>query len=221
MMKLYWSSRSPFVRKVMIVLHEAGMRGEVECIGTLVSGGLPPNPAVLANNPLGKIPTLMTDDGRVLFDSRVICEFIDMRAGTGLFPDEADARIRHLRWQALADGLADILIAWRTELARPGGPWRLHTDGWLIRVRAIMRVLEEDAAALRGEDFGIGHIAVACALGQLDFRWSDCGWRGHFPALAVLETWLSARPSIAATPVVDDQPPGPVDLTAGLLTFDG
>ena len=219
MMKLHWSPRSPFVRKVMIVLHETGLTPEVDCQRSVVAMHLAPNSAVLADNPLGKIPTLVTDDGLALFDSRVICEYLDLRAGTGLFPADPDRRMRHLRWQALADGMTDTLLLWRTELTRPTGPWDAVTGGWLAKTRGAMAVLERDSAELARERFGIGHVALICALGQMDFRWPDCAWRDHFPTLAALEKTLSQRPSVLAAPVTPDQDEDGPPITAGHLTF--
>ncbi len=219
MMKLHWSPRSPFVRKVMIVLHETGLLDEVDCVRSVVAVHLQPNEQVMPDNPLGKIPVLVTDDGKSVFDSRVICEYLDMKSATGLFPADPAERLDQLRWQALADGLTDILLVWRTELSRESGPWQALTEGWLTKVRAAMARLEKETPALETSSFGIGHIALICALGQLDFRWPDCRWRDHFPALAALEARLSKRSSVAVTAVVDDQTDGAGDLTRGNLTF--
>ncbi|WP_126975940.1 glutathione S-transferase [Frigidibacter oleivorans] len=218
-MKLHWSPRSPFVRKVMIVLHETGQLDEVTLVRSVVAAHLPPNPAVLADNPLGKIPTLLTGDGRALFDSRVICEHLDLRAGGALLPASGPARDAQLRWQALADGLTEILLTWRTEMLRPGGPWPSLTGGWAVKVRAAMACLEAEADTLGRTPFGLGQIAVVCALGQLDFRWADAEWRGHFPRLAALAADWAARPSVAATAVVNDADEGP-EPAAGQLRFD-
>ncbi|WP_244274585.1 glutathione S-transferase N-terminal domain-containing protein [Labrenzia sp. OB1] len=219
MMKLHWSPRSPFVRKVMIALHETGLLDEVECTRSVVAVHLPPNEQVMPDNPLGKIPVLVTEDGKSVFDSRVICEYLDMRSGTGLFPADPLARLDQLRWQALADGLTDILLIWRTELSRESGPWQAVTDGWLTKARAAMARLEKEAPLLEAAPFGIGHIALISALGQLDFRWPDCQWRDHFPALSALEARMAKRSSVVATAVVDDQDSGAGDLTRGHLTF--
>ncbi|MCG6885180.1 MAG: glutathione S-transferase [Silicimonas sp.] len=205
-MKLHWSPLSPYVRKVMIVLHETGQLGDVDCVRSVVGLADTPNPAVLADNPLAKIPTLITDDGLNLFDSRVICEYLDARGNGGLFPAEGTARHKALRWQSLGDGVTDILLLWRTELTRPTGPWHAITDGWLVKVRASMAQLEAEAGELREAQFGIGHISIICALGQMDFRWPDCDWRAHFPTLATLnQDWL-VRPSISLTRAPADQP---------------
>jgi len=217
-MKLHWSPRSPFVRKVMIVLHETGQVDQVETVRSVVAAHLPPNRAVLADNPLGKIPTLLTEEGLALFDSRVVCEYLDMRAGTGLFPADPAQRFRQLRWQALGDGLLDILLVWRTELSRPAGPWEALTGALLVKVRAAMQRLEAEAQDLADAPFGIGQIAITCALGQLDLRWHDCGWRAAFPRLGRAAADWEGRPSVAAVPVIDDGPEG-AEMTAGQLRF--
>ena len=220
MMKLHWSPRSPFVRKVMIALHETQLLPEVDLVRSVVALHLPPNPAVLADNPLGKIPALVTEEGQVLFDSRVICAYLNMRAGGTLVPADSAAQIRQLRWEALGDGLTDILLLWRTELTRETGLWQAVTDGWQAKVRAAMARLEAEAEALRANPFGIGQISVICALGQLDFRWADCDWRAHAPRLAEAAAHWSRRAAVAATHVTDDQPEG-VEVTQGKLSFIG
>ena len=218
-MKLHWSPRSPFVRKVMIVLHETGLAEAVDLSRNVVALQLPTPAAVLADNPLGKIPALVTEDGRQLIDSRVICEYLDLRAGTGLFPAEPRLRLAHLTWQALADGMTDVLLIWRTELARDTGPWQALIDGWRVKVQASMARLEAEALEIAETPFGIGHVALVAALGQMDFRWPDCNWREAFPQLAALDAGLAARPSVAATAVQDDQESDPGALTRGQLRF--
>jgi glutathione S-transferase len=219
MMKLHWSPNSPFVRKVMIVLHETGLTGDVDCVRSPVALHLPPNDEVLTDNPLGKIPTLLTEDGQAIFDSKVICEYLDLLAGTQLIPADPDARIRQLRWQSLADGLTDILLLWRTELTREAGPWQAITGGWLTKARASLAMLDQEAQDLRAVPFGIGQIAVICALGQLDFRWPDCDWRAHFPKLALFESGIAKHPSVAAYPAPTDASGDGAAVTAGQLWF--
>ena len=219
MMKLHWSPNSPFVRKVMIVLHETGLTGEVDYVRSLVALHLPPNAEVLADNPLGKIPTLVTDEGVAIFDSKVISEYLDLKAGSGLFPMGSASRLAQMRWQALADGLTDILLLWRTELARESGPWEAITAGWRVKVQASMAVLDQEADDLLAAEFGIGQIAVVCALGQLDFRWPDCDWRPRYPKLAQFEAEVTRRPSVSAYPApVGDVGTGD-PLTIGQLWF--
>ena len=219
MMKLHWSPNSPFVRKVMIVLHETGLTDEVDCVRSPVALHLPPNPEVLADNPLGKIPTLIKQDGVVLFDSKVICEYLDLKSGCGLFPADPASRVAQLRWQALADGLTDILLIWRTELTRDSGPWEAITAGWRAKVQASMALLDQEAEDLLATEFGIGQIAVICALGQLDFRWPDCNWRAKLKRLAAFEAETTTRPSVSACPTPIDGTAGDMPVTRGQLWF--
>lgn len=218
-MKLHWSPRSPFVRKVMIVLHETGLVDDVDLSRNVVAVQLPTPQAVLADNPLGKIPALVTDDGLQLVDSRVICEYLDLRAGTGLFPADPRARVAHLNWQALADGMCDVILIWRTELSRETGPWEAVVTNWRAKVRATMARFETEADEMAAAPFGIGQVALIAVLGQLDFRWPDCGWRDAFPKVAALEATLSTRPSVAATVVRADDGDEAGALTAGQLDF--
>lgn len=204
-MKLHWSPRSPFVRKVGIVLEECGMADHVERIHSVAIFAAAPNPEILKDNPLGKIPALITDDGRKIFDSRVICEFLIARAGRDdLLPSDLDARLCHLRWQALADGLTDILLLWRTERGRGDQADPVILSALATKTRAALAVLEEESVELAQSAFGLGHIAVICALGQLDFRYADCGWKAALPGLASWYAEVSNRPSVAATAIVDD-----------------
>lgn len=203
----------------MIVLNETGQVSDVDCVRSVVAVSQPPNSAVMIDNPLNKIPTLITDDGVALFDSRVICEYLDAKSESGLFPSETTARFQQLRWQALADGLTDILLLWRTELTRETGPWEAVTSGWLAKTRASMALLEQEATEIEKAPFGIGHVALICALGQLDFRWPDCVWRDHFPALASLERDLARRPSVVASPKPVDDDPANAQVTEAQLTF--
>ena len=145
-MKLHWSPRSPFVRKVMIVAHELDLTGRIETVRTVVAM-VRPNPDLLSDNPLSKIPTLVLDDGRVLIDSLVICEYLDALAGGGrLFPAQGDARWDALARHALANGLLDILILWRNERDKPEArrtpewlaAFSLKTEGALDRLQALV-----------------------------------------------------------------------------------
>jgi len=203
----------------MITLHETGQAGDVNLRDTLVVLQKATPPDLLDLNPLGKIPVLITDEGTALADSRVICEYLDLRAGAGLIPADPQPRMQQLGWQVLADGLIDILLIWRTELVRPAGPWPEVTQGWLSKTRAIMARLDSDAPVMAQTPFGIGHIAVLCALGHLDFRWPDTGWRQRFPDLATLEAELSQRPSATLAPAPVEPDPEVNAVTQGHLSF--
>ena len=204
-MKLHWSPRSPFVRKVMIVLHEKGLVDRVELVRSVVMLAAPPNPDVLADNPLGKIPTLVLDDGTALFDSRVISEYLDgLKPEPPLLPAEPMARAVCLRRQAFGDGLCDILLLWRTEVTRGDAANPAISASFEAKVRASLARLEKEANDLGAEAFSLGHAAIVCALGQLEFRYPTCGWREAHPALAAWYDGACRRPSVAATAIEDD-----------------
>ncbi|MGW3473138.1 glutathione S-transferase [Saccharopolyspora sp. NPDC000995] len=205
-MRLFWSPKSPFVRKVMVVLHETGQVGDVETVRTPVQMS-EPNPQVLRANPLNKIPTLLLDDGRTLFDSVVICEFLARRAGDiALYPQDEDAYFRTSTLQALGDGLLDLLLVWRN-WHRERGLSHDATDPYLdafgLKVTTTLDHLESIAGEL-GERFDIGRASIAIALAHLDFRWQVLDWRAGRHNLAAWHAEVSARPSMRATEIVDD-----------------
>ncbi|MFT8244911.1 glutathione S-transferase family protein [Roseomonas sp. BN140053] len=202
-MKLHWSPRSPFVRKVMVAAHELGLAERFETVRTLVSMGMP-NAELLHDNPLSKIPTLVLADGRVLFDSLTICEYLDDLAGGGrLFP-RGEARWDALTRQALGNGLLDLLILWRNEREKPpAAQLQNFLDSFATKYRATLDKLERDAPRLAAAPFDIGHVSLGCALSYLDFRFADLGWRDGRPALAAWHASFSARPSARATEAID------------------
>ena len=205
-MKLHWSPRSPFVRKVMIFAHETGQADSFERVRSVVAMRTP-NAEVMRDNPLGKLPTMVLDDGRALFDSAVICEYLDARhAGVPLFPKAGQARWEALRWHALGDGLLDILVLWRNERERPSGQ-QLNDlmQAFELKPHAALKVLDEEAQALDATAFGIGHVAIVCALGYLDFRFPGVDWRAGYPRIAAWFSGQSQRPSVRMTAPVDDQ----------------
>jgi glutathione S-transferase len=200
-MKLYWSSRSPYVRKVMIAVHELGLVDRVSCERVVVSA-FAQNTDMLAVNPLGKIPTLVLDDGTTLYDSPVICEYLDGLGGKAtLYPASGTARFTALKWLALGDGMLDMLLArmyeekTRTEVQRS----EKLQDAIATKLKACLDALDGMAPALTNAPFGIGHIAIGCALGYLDFRFAADEWRTGRPALAAWYAALKKRPSIVAT----------------------
>ena len=198
-MKLFFNHASPFVRKVRVFAREAGLAGHIEEIETAVSP-VAENPQLAQANPLKKIPALVCDDGTTLFDSPVICEYLDsLHAGRKLFPD-APARWTALRLQATADGILDAGILCRYEAAIR--PKEFQWDGWIAGQKAKWRggldLLEREAATLDGEPT-IGTITVACALGWLDFRYADDNWRNGRPRLAAWYEKFVQRPSMQQT----------------------
>jgi glutathione S-transferase len=203
-MTLHWSPRSPYVRKVMVAAHELGLADRIDCRRTVVRM-TQPNTELLADNPLSKIPTLLLADGSVLTDSAVICEYLDALAGGGiLFPPAGAPRWRALARHALGNGLLDILILWRNERDKPEAA-RLPAllDSFAVRTRATLDRLDADAADLAATGFGIGHVAIGCALSYLDFRFPDLAWREGRAPLAAWHESFRARPSAQATEAVD------------------
>jgi len=202
-MKLHWSPRSPFVRKVMIVAHERGIADRLHCVRT-VAEMTTPHAELMKDNPLSKIPTLVLDDGVALYDSPVICEYLDALDGDPkLFPQHRLARIVALRRQALGDGLLDLLVLARNERMR-AQPSLAHLASAAARTAATLDHLEREAEALAASPLSIGHIAIGCALSYLDFRFAGQDWRRGRPRLANWHASFVARPSVQATTPVDD-----------------
>lgn len=203
-MKLHWSSRSPFVRKAMIAAYESGVADRIERIHSVVSLAKP-NEAVMRDNPLGKIPTLILDDGRVLYDSVVICEYFDSLAATPkLFPAQGEARWTALKRHALANNMLDALLLWRSEA---GKPVARQTPEWLatfaLKLKNFLAVIEAEADALGHGGFDIGHLTIGVALAYTDFRFADLHWRnGHPRTDAWMQTFLQ-RDSVQKTTFID------------------
>lgn len=206
-MKLLWSPKSPFVRKVMIVIHELGLADRIALVRSVAVPRGEPNPVILKKNPLGKIPTLLVPGLPPIFDSTVICDWLSNLSADGerLIPRSGEPRIRQLRWQALGDGLTENLLLWRIECQEAGGGDAEVIASYRAKVRATLAALEDETGDLAATPFGIGQIAIICALGQLDFRFSQSGWRRAHPGLAAWGDLQAGRTSVAATVVVTDQ----------------
>ena len=202
-MKLHWSPRSPFVRKVMVVAHELGVTDHIACVRT-VAATTKPHAELMCDNPLSKIPTLVLDDGTVIYDSPVICEYLDGLSGAPkLHPAEPKARLVALRRQALGDGFLDLLVLLRDERLR-ANPSDVHKASAAARKAAVLDSLEREADALAATPLSIGHIAIGCALSYLDFRYADENWRKAHPCIDRWHADFAARPSMRATAPVDD-----------------
>lgn len=203
-MKLFWSSRSPFVRKVMVVAHEKGLAEKIERVRTLVAPAKP-NPDVMALNPLNKLPTLILDDGRAIYDSRVIVEHLDsIGAGAKLFPVSGDERLEGLRRQALADGVLDFMLLWLSERARPEAQQSPELLVALkLKFKTAFDALEREVPTMTKAPFGIGHVTVGAVLGYADFRYAKEAWRDGRPQLAAFAETVLSRPSFKATEHVD------------------
>jgi glutathione S-transferase len=197
-MKLYFNPASPFVRKVRVTAHELGMSDRIELTGIILTP-VSPHDALRTSNPLGKIPALILDDGTVLYDSPVICEYLDTLAGGNrIFPAAGAARWTALRRQALADGIMDAAVLTRYEEAvRPRElRWQSWVDAQFLKIRTALDSLEREP--LEGV-LDIGTISIACALSYLDLRFAGEDWRSSRPRLAAWEAAMAGRPSLAAT----------------------
>lgn len=199
MMTLHWSPRSPYVRKVMIAAHEMGLSDQLNCIRTVV-GGTAPHVELMQENPLGKIPTLVLQDGTIFYDSPVVCEYLDsLHSGPKLFPTLGPDRFTALRRQALGSGMIDMGLLLLGERARPEeGRSQPHMDLWTLKLQTSVSALEKEADALAATPFTIGHVAIGVALGYLDFRFDQLQWREGHSRLAAWYVAFRERPSVQA-----------------------
>ena len=204
-MKLHWSPRSPYVRKVMIAAHEMGLADRLELVRTVVAAAKP-DEAYFAVNPLNKIPALELGDGMVVFDSRVICEYLDtLHDGPKLFPAAGAERLMALRNLALGDGLVDVLLVRLIERGKPEARRSLEIVASNERkTRETVARLEADIAMLTDRSYDIGHVAIGTALAYLDFRFADDNWRAGHDKLAAWHAGFNERAAVKACAVVDD-----------------
>lgn len=196
-MRLRYSATSPYVRKVLMVAIECGLEHTIERLGTdpwSADTDLP------TDNPLGKVPCLTLDDGGALFDSPVICEYLDsLHTGRRLFPETGPARWTALRQQAIADGICDAAILRRLERLRPDGErsatWTARQEAAVLRA---LDALDREVAALSPGP-SIGTLATLAALGYIDFRWPESAWRDGRADLAAWFERESGRESFQRT----------------------
>jgi len=201
-MKLHWSPRSPFVRKVMVAAHELGVADRIATVRTVVAMDKVA-PELLPDNPLGKIPTLVLEDGTILYDSAVIIEYLDSLVGGGrMIPAGGAARFLELRRHALATGFLDLLILWRAERAKEAPPAAL-LDAFATKADSALRAVDAEIGAIAASPVGIAQITFAIAGDYMDFRFGDLGWRDRAPRFAAWQAHFRERPSMLATPVVD------------------
>jgi len=198
-MQVRVNAASPFARKVRIVLRETGLTDRVQEVQTAVNP-VAPNVALAEQNPLIKIPVLTLDDGTALYDSRVICEYLDSIGGNKLFPQSGPERWRALTLQALCDGILDAAVMTRYEVAvRPEAHrWPKWIEGQRSKIDGGLAGLERAQPAF-GTQFGIGQIGAACVLGYLDFRFPEITWRASYPGLKSWFEQTSNRPSVRDT----------------------
>jgi glutathione S-transferase len=199
-MRLHHSHSSPYARKVVVVAHEAGLMAQLDLTVTSVSP-VALTTEVAADNPLGKLPCLVTDDGEPLYDSRVICEYLDSgHSGHKLFPHDGPTRWLALRRQALADGICDasILCRYETVLRPRDRQWQDWIDGQTRKVHASLDQLEREADSFPTLP-DIGTITTAVALAYRDFRFPEDDWRATRPKLSHWYEDFAKRPSMQAT----------------------
>ncbi|MEM6888825.1 MAG: glutathione S-transferase [Pseudomonadota bacterium] len=202
-MKLYHSPTSPYVRKVMVLLHETGQLEDVE-LETVASTPVSPAVPLLSKAPLTKVPALERPEGPTLFDSRVICAFLDARAQAGLYPEGA-RRWDVLTLEALADGILDaaLLMTYEDRLRPQDRQWTEWVDAQWDKIERGCGALNQRWMAHLSGSLDMGQVAVGCALGYLDLRHDARGWRHGNDALAAWFAQFGDRPSMMAT-----RPPG-------------
>ncbi|MBL0090693.1 MAG: glutathione S-transferase N-terminal domain-containing protein [Ideonella sp.] len=202
-MKLIGSLTSPYVRKVRIMMAEKKL--DYQWLLEDVWG----NDAILASNPLGKVPCLVMEGGEAVFDSRVIVEYVDTLSPVGkLIPGTGRERVEVRTWEALADGVCDALVLARLEQTwGPRGEARspAWVDRQMSRVQAALQAMSQglgDKPYCHGTHFSLADVATGCALGYLDFRFQDIDWRSDHPNLKRLADKLATRQSF-----IDTAPP--------------
>jgi glutathione S-transferase len=205
-MKLYWSPRSPFVRKVMVCAYELGIAERIDRIRALVSL-TQTNADVLEVNPVGRIPALVLDNGDVLYDSHVICEYLDTEyGGSRLFPRIKAARWDALRRLALADGMLETSILWRAERSRAAAQQSAEMLAAFDRkIATALAALERDSARLHQDQADIGDLAIGCALAYLDFRFPELDWRARHERIAAWFESFNRRASMQQTIPYDER----------------
>jgi glutathione S-transferase len=197
--KLFHAPPSPFVRKCRVVAHELGLTDRIELVAA-AAHPINRDRNVVAQNPLGKIPTLIADDGLVLYDSRVICEYLNALANGRLVPQTGPARWSMLAEQALADGIMDaaVLVRYETVLRPEPLRWNDWITGQMEKVTSGLATIEHRAAGF-ADRLDLGTIAVGCALAYLDFRFASLGWRDNRPNATSWFERFGARASMVAT----------------------
>ncbi len=197
-MQLISSPASPFVRKVRVLLHETGLADQVEEL-PVATTALATAPEAMAANPLGKIPALLRDDGPAIYDSRVICRYLDARAEAGLYPE---ARLWDvLTLEATADGMMEsgVLMVYEMRLRPEGARSAEWVEAQWAKIARALDALEQRWMSHLAGPLDMAQIALACALGYLDFRHDARGWRDGHPALAAWFADFARRDSMTNT----------------------
>lgn len=197
-MKLFATAGSPYARKVRVVLAEK----RIDCETVILASLSDPDSPLPAHNPLGKVPTLVLDDGSGLYDSPVICEYLDSRTPVAHLIPQA-SRIEVKRWEALADGICDATVAIVMEGRRtPEKQDSSVAERQRLKVERGLRILSQDLGDNKwclGDAFSLADIAVGCTLGYLGLRLPELAWRTEYPNLARLHDQMMKRPSFKNT----------------------
>lgn len=199
-MQLIYAPASPFARKVRVVAIETGQAQDIELIDGTGLTPVNPTETVTRVNPLARIPALVCDDGHLVVDSRVICEYLDNRHdGVRLIPDNGE-RWQSLTLAAVAEGILDTAVPLRYETAlRPQElQWSTLIESQFNRISQTLDYLERNADSF-GDGICIGRVGLGCALGYLDFRFEDFSWRPQRPKLAAWYVAFSNRESMMQT----------------------
>lgn len=198
-MRLYTSPTTPFGRKVQVALIEAGLTGLVQ-VETVGGTPLDPGTLPLDSNPLGKIPALVRGEGAAIYDSRVICRYLDDLSGGKLYPKGIDLWDT-LVLEATADGMLDaaVLMVYETRLRPEEARFAPWVDGQWAKVARALDAAETRWTAHLSGPADMGHMALACALAYLDFRHAARDWRAGRPKLALWEAGFAGRASMVAT----------------------
>jgi glutathione S-transferase len=198
-MKLLYTPNSPYARKVRIVAIEKHIELQLQ---EVVLGD--PDSPLTQYNPLGKVPTIVLDDETALYDSRVIVEYLSARTPVNhLLPSEHKLKIEVLRWEALADGICDAVVAIVIEQRKSAEMQsKALLQKQLLKVDSGLTVLNNDLSKKKwcvNETFSLADISVGCLLGYIDLRLKQLNWQDQYPNLAKHFTILSKRPSFKET----------------------
>ena len=195
-MKLYYSKTSPYSRKVRLMIYEKGLQQTIISVACNPFGEVPD---LETANPLGKIPTLILDDGSSLYDSPVICAYLDTLTPDKLIPASEKERWNVLRWEALCDGILDaaynIVMERRRDSREQSASW---IELWNNQISRSLNFIEADIDALP-EQLSLAHLSLGAVLGYLDFRLSDLDWHSQCPALTVWYDVFSKRDAMQNT----------------------
>lgn len=193
-MKLFFSPTSPYVRKVMICAHELGLADQIVLLAAKASP-VDRDKSIVEKNPLGKVPTLVTNAGLALYDSRVICEYLNDLGKGNLFPKEESHKWEAITMQSLGDGLLDaaLLARYETFLRPKELCWNEWVSGQLEKIHSALNYFESNS---HSDSFHIGQITLACALGYLDLRYAHLEWRKAHPKLKAWFEEIGTRESV-------------------------